>query len=260
MSSFSKMVGLPATGLVLIALGFIQTAGAVQLPRVIGSEKRFRAYIYNPNEVYRYVGHYLSQSYIEFEEGEKVQTISMGDTTSWQTVVMDNKLFLKPVLNFANTNMTIMTDKRTYHFELDALEAASVVEDDVLFYIKFMYPETSDKNIVVLNTNRKRSDMPDLRNLDIYNFDYEFSGSEDIAPLKVFDDGEFTYIEFGEKGSYEIPAIYVVDSDGYESMVNYRIVENYVVVEQLAGQFTLRSNSSIVCIYNNNIFRLGDVI
>lgn len=229
---------------------------AVQLPRIIGSEKRFRAYVYNPNEVYRYIGHYLSQSYIEFEEDERVQTISMGDTTSWQTTVMDNKLFLKPVLSFANTNMTIMTNKRTYHFELDAIEAASVTEDDVLFYIKFMYPESEDKNIVVFDMNVKRSDLPDLRNLDAYNFDYEYSGSDNIAPSKVFDDGEFTYIEFPDKNSYEMPAIYAVDSDGYEAMVNYRIVENYIVVEQLASNFTLRSGNDIVCIYNNNLFSL----
>ena len=95
---------------------------AVQLPRVIGSEKRFRAYVYNPNEVYRYVGHYLSQSYIEFEKGETVQTISMGDTTSWQTTVMDNKLFLKPILDFANTNMTVMTNKSLMLLKLHQLQ------------------------------------------------------------------------------------------------------------------------------------------
>jgi type IV secretion system protein VirB9 len=232
---------------------------AVQLPRVISSEKRFRAYVYSPNEVYRYIGHYLSQSYIEFEDGEKVQTISMGDTSSWQTVVMDNKLFLKPVLSFANTNMTVMTNKRTYHFELDAVEAASVMEDDVLFYVKFMYPETVDKNIVILNSNKKRSDLPDLRNLDLYNFDYEFSGSENIAPAKVFDDGEFTYMEFGNRDNYELPAIYSVDSDGYEALVNYRVVENYLVIEQVASQFALRSGSNIICIYNNNLFRLKNI-
>lgn len=239
-----------------LIFGLTINSFAVQLPRIIGSEKRFRAYVYNPNEVYRYVGHYLSQSYIEFEEGEIVQTISMGDTSAWQTTVMDNKLFLKPILSFANTNMTIMTNKRTYHFELDALEAASVTEDDVLFYIKFMYPESGDKNIVVLDAGTKRSDLPDLRNLDAYNFDYEYSGSDNIAPSKVFDDGEFTYIEFPNKNSYEMPAIYAVDSDGYEAMVNYRIVENYIVVEQLASNFTLRSGNDIVCIYNNNLYSL----
>lgn len=240
---------------ILFLFSFNKDTLAVQEPRIIGSEKRFRAYIYNANDVYRYVGHYLSQSYIEFEAGEKVQTIAMGDTTAWQTVVMDNKLFLKPVLNFANTNMTVMTNKRTYHFELDAVEAASVMEDDVLFYIKFMYPESDDKNIVMFNTKKNRSDMPDLRNLDLYNFDYEFSGSENIAPIKVFDDGTFTYLEFGEN-NYELPAIYMVDSSGYEALVNYRIVENYVVVEQVSSQFTLRSGADIVCIYNNKLFKI----
>lgn len=239
----------------LIIFLFSSNAFAVQLPRIIGSEKRFRAYIYNPNDVYRYVGHYLSQSYIEFEQGETVQTISMGDTTSWQTVVMDNKLFLKPILDFANTNMTVMTNKRTYHFELDAVEAASVTEDDVLFYVKFMYPEEEDKNIVTFNVTKNRSDMPDLRNLDLYNFDYEFSGSDNIAPVKVFDDGDFTYLEFTED-NYEMPAVYAVDSSGYENLVNSRIVDKYLVIEQIASQFTLRSGADIVCIYNNGLYRI----
>jgi type IV secretion system protein VirB9 len=256
MKSFPIELLIAAVGLTIFPYPLGQ---AVQLPRVISSEKRFRAYVYNPNEVYRYIGHYLSQSYIEFEDEEKVQTISMGDTSSWQTVVMDNKLFLKPILNFANTNMTVMTNKRTYHFELDAVEAASVMEDDVLFYIKFMYPEAGDKNIVILDSAKRRNDLPDLRNLELYNFDYEFSGSENIAPAKVFDDGEFTYMEFGNRSSYELPAVYAVDNNGYESVVNYRVIENYMVVEQLASQFTLRNGFDIVCIYNNNLFRLKNV-
>jgi type IV secretion system protein VirB9 len=235
---------------------FCSEAEAVQLPRVIGKEKRFRAYVYNPNDVYRYVGYYLSQSYIEFEKGETIKSISMGDTQAWQTVVVENKLFIKPVLNFAATNMTIMTDKRTYHFELDAYDTSEAKEDDVLFYIKFMYPEQGDKNIVMFDTAKKRNDMPDLRNLEQYNFDYEFSGSDNIAPTKVFDDGEFTYLEFKDNNS-EIPAIFAVNSSGYETMINYRIVENYIVVEQLSSQFTLRSGADIICVYNNSLYKIN---
>lgn len=227
----------------------------VQLPRVIGSEKRFRAYVYNPSDVYRYVGHYLSQSYIEFEKGEKVQTISMGDTTAWQTVVMDNKLFLKPVASYPETNMTILTNKRTYHFELDAAEITNILDDDILFYVKFIYPESDDKNIVMFNTSKTRDDMPDLRDLTKYNFNYEFSGSSSVAPIKVFDDGEFTYLEFADKNA-ELPAIFAVDSEGYEKVVNFRIVENYVVVEQVTSQLTLRNGVDIVCVYNNSLYKL----
>jgi type IV secretion system protein VirB9 len=238
-----------------LAFFFCGEGGGVQLPRVIGKEKRFRAYIYNPNDVYKYTGYYLTQSYIEFEKGETIKSISMGDTQAWQTVVVENKLFLKPILNFAATNMTILTDKRTYHFELDAFDSLEVSEDDILFYIKFMYPEEGDKNIVTFYASKKRNDLPDLRNLEKYNFNYEFSGSDNIAPVKVFDDGEFTYLEFRDNNS-EIPAIFSVNSSGYETMVNYRIVENYVVVEQLASQLTLRSGADIVCVYNNSLYRI----
>ncbi len=231
-----------------------QSFAVVQLPRVIGAEKRFRAYVYNPNDVYRYVGHYLSQAYLEFEADEKVQTISMGDTTAWQTVVMDNKLFLKPIANYPETNMTVLTNKRTYHFELDAVEVGSVINDDVLFYVKFIYPETDDKNIVIFNTVKNRDDMPDLSDLNKYNFNYEFSGSNRIAPIKVFDDGEFTYLEFEDKNG-ELPAIFAVNSDGYERLVNFRIVDNYIVIEQVTSQLTLRNGADIVCVYNNGLYR-----
>lgn len=243
-------------GLLLFTILFnnVNITDAVQLPRVIGKEKRFRAFIYNPNEVYRYTGYYLAQTYIEFEKGETIKTISMGDTSAWQTVVMENKLFLKPVGTYPETNMTIMTNKRTYHFELDATDTASIIEDNVLFYVKFMYPEASDKNIVMFDTKKTRDDMPDLRNLEKYNFNYEFSGSPKIAPIKVFDDGEFTYIEFEDKNA-EIPAIFSVNNAGYESLVNFRVVENYIVIEQVSSQFTLRSSEDIVCIYNNGLYK-----
>lgn len=241
--------------LFIISLLFVfNSANSVQLPRTIGKEKRFRAYIYNQNEVYRYIGYYLSQTYIEFEEGEVVKTISMGDTTAWQTTVMENKLFLKPVGSYPDTNMTVLTNKRTYYFELDAVDMASSIDDNVLFYVKFIYPEGDDKNIVLFNTASTRDDKPDLRDLGKYNFNYEFSGSPSIAPIKVFDDGEFTYIEFADKNA-EIPAIFSVNSAGYENLVNFRVVENYIVIEQVNTQFTLRSSEDIVCIYNNGMYK-----
>jgi len=227
---------------------------AVQVPRIIGSEKRFRVYVYNPNDVYRYMGYYMYQSYIEFDEGEKVQTISMGDSTAWQMVTLGNKLFLKPIADYPETNMTLITNKRTYHFELDATESSNVPKDDILFYVKFMYPDQDDKTIVTFKTTKNRDDYPDLSDLTKYNFNYEFSGSAKIAPIKVFDDGEFTYMQFPDANA-EIPAIFVVNSSGYEALVNFRVVDNYIVIERVDYQFTLRSGNDIVCIYNNSMFQ-----
>lgn len=228
-------------------------AYAVQLPRALGKEKRFRTYVYNPNDVYRYVGYYLNQSYIEFEEGEVIQTISMGDPTPWLTNILGNKLFLKPTGSYPQTTMTIFTNKRSYYFELDAMEPSSVDENDILFFVKFVYPTSNDKNIVKFNVKKQRDDYPDLTDLSKYNFNYEFAGSPAIAPIKVFDDGVFTYMEF-KTDNAEIPAIFAVNEQGYETLVNFRIVDEYVVIEQVAGQLTLRSGGDVVCVYNNSLY------
>ncbi len=241
-----------------IALFFL-TIGqvfAVQVPRSLGREKRFKTYVYNPNDVYRYVGYYLNQAYIEFEEGETLQTISMGDPTPWLTSVLGNKLFLKPVGSYPQTTMTIFSNKRTYYFELDAMEPDNVNPDDIPFFIKFVYPSSDDKNIVKFNVTTRRDDYPDLTDLSKYNFNYEFAGTPSIAPIKVFDDGVFTYMEF-KTDNAEIPAIFAVNDQGYETLVNFRVVDEYIVIEQVAGQFTLRSGGDIVCVYNNSLYKFN---
>lgn len=226
---------------------------AVQLPRTLGKEKRFKTYVFNQNDVYRYIGYYLNQSYIEFEDGETIQTISMGDPTPWITSVLGNKLFLKPTGTYPQTTMTIFTNKRTYYFELDALEPDNVEESEIPFYIKFVYPASNDKNIVKFSVTKTRDDYPDLTDLTKYNFNYEFAGSPSIAPIKVFDDGVFTYMEF-KTDNAEIPAIFAVNDSGYEALVNFRVVEEYIVIEQVAGQFTLRSGGDVICVYNNSLY------
>jgi type IV secretion system protein VirB9 len=178
----------------LIFFAFIMTnqSFAVQLPRTIGKEKRFKTYVYNPNDVYRYIGYYLNQSYIEFEQGETIQTIALGDSVPWLTTVVGNKLFMKPIDNYPQTTMTVFTDKRIYYFELDAMYADDAKPEEVLFYVKFVYPTTSDKNIVKFNVKARRNDYPDLNDLTKYNFNYEFAGSTNIAPMNLSDDAVFT--------------------------------------------------------------------
>ena len=122
-----------------------------------------------------------------------------------------------------------------------------------MFFVKFVYPTSNDKNIVKFNVKKQRDDYPDLTDLSKYNFNYEFAGSPAIAPIKVFDDGVFTYMEF-KTDNAEIPAIFAVNEQGYETLVNFRIVEEYVVIEQVAGQLTLRSGGDVVCVYNNSLY------
>jgi type IV secretion system protein VirB9 len=241
---------------VMLTTVFITTANASQQPRFLGTEKKFRSFVYNPNDVYRYLGHYTYQGFIEFASDESVQTISMGDPSLWLFEHLGNRLFLKPVGEYnSETNMTVITNKRIYHFELTAKEASGIDDKDLIFVAKFSYPDDKDKNIVQF-PKAPKSDEPDMRNLSLYNFSYQYTGEPAIAPAKVFDNGEFTYFQFAKK-SAEIPAIFTVDSSGFESLVNFRSAGSYIIVERLSPQFTLRSGPDIVCVYNSNMYSNG---
>jgi len=227
-----------------------------QMPRFLGTEKKFRSYLYNPNEVYRYIGHYTYQGFIEFEQGETIGTISMGNPSLWLFESLGNRLFLKPVgEDGSETNMTVITSKKVYHFELMAREAKGIADKNLIFVVKFVYPDEKEKNIVEF-ARTSASDEPDLRDLSKYNFNYQYTGEKNIAPSKVFDNGQFTYFQFSSKNA-EIPAIFIVDADGYESLVNYRVTADYIVVERVGAQFTLRNGNEIVCVYNINLYTTG---
>jgi len=180
----------------------------------------------------------------------------MGNPSLWLFETLGNRLFLKPVgENGSETNMTVITSKRVYHFELMAKEAKSINDKDLVFVVKFVYPDEKDKNIVEF-PKQSQSDEPDLRDLNPYNFSYQYAGEPTIAPIKVFDNGEFTYFQFAKKNA-EIPAIFTVDSEGFESLVNFRAAGSYIIVERVAAQFTLRSGNDIVCVYNMSLYSNG---
>ena len=240
----------------LVLFLICENSFGAQMPRFLGTEKKFRSYLYNPNDVYRYIGHYTYQGFIEFEEGETIGTISMGNPSLWLFESLGNRLFLKPIgEDGSETNMTVITSKKVYHFELMAREAKGIADKNLIFVVKFVYPDEKEKNIVEF-AKTSASDEPDLRDLSKFNFNYQYTGEKNIAPSKVFDNGQFTYFQFSSKNA-EIPAIFIVDADGFEALVNYRVTGDYIVVERVGAQFTLRNGSEIVCVYNINLYTTG---
>jgi len=234
--------------LVVICIVLIlDKASATQIPRSIGNEKRIKIINYTPNSVYKFVGHYFYQSIIEFGLDEEIDTISMGTPTPWQLIPAGNRIFLKPIDDDATTNMTVITNKRMYFFEMHAENAKSINDDDISFVVKFVYPDDNNFNAV---KHLAQASGPDLSKPELYNFRYTISGtSKQIEPLQVFDDGELTYFKFRDVNA-EIPAIFLVDAQNNEGLVNYRINNGYVIVEKVATKFTLRHGGDTICVFN----------
>lgn len=224
---------------------------AAREPRPIKLDHRVRTVMYQPDEVYKFIGHYGFQSVIEFSPDEEINTISMGDATGWMLNPVGNRLFLKPVEQDATTNMTLITDKNTYLMELHAREAYTIDDDEMVFILRFIYPGTESTTIV--------SDFSDaapvaeaLDNPNEFNTSYTVSGPELLAPIRIFDDGEFTYFEFKDLNA-DLPAFFLVDSNNEESVINFRMRDNFVIVERVGERFTLRYGKTIVCVFNEDI-------
>lgn len=229
-----------------------QTAFALEVSRPLPTDPRIHIVTYNPNDVIKFTGYYEYQSSIVFGKNEVINTISMGTPTAWQVVPSGNRLFLKPIEKDATTNMTLITNKRVYLFELHAREVdpdEGINDSNLVFVTRFVYPNTDSNDGGGVMFFGGHTSGPDLSHPEKYNFNYTISGSDEIAPTRIFDDGEFTYFQFPRKNA-EIPAFFRVASDGSESMINYRVQGNYIVMERVVSQLTLRKGNEVTCIFN----------
>lgn len=233
--------------LLIVALIFATPAYAERAPSSLATDNRMKQVMYDKNQVYHIQGVYGYQTSIEFAEDESIKAVSLGDTIAWQVIPVGNRVFLKPVEPNADTNLTIVTNGRTYYFRLSSLETKN--RADMTYLLRFAYPQplpklpsTAEKKVV------KGFSITDL------NMDYSSYGNDTakdgIRLKRVFDDGQFTFFKF-EDGS-EIPAIYTVGADGTESMVNKRREGDYFVVERLAGRYTLRNGTLYLCVRNDD--------
>ncbi len=245
------------TAVVISAAFSSPVALAEKIPMNGSADSRIKTVAYNAHDVVTVTAHYGFSSMIEFGPGEEILTISIGDTVAWTYLETENRLFLKPVEEKANTNMQVITSRRVYNFALVAKKAQSHHSSDLTFTLNFRYPqdeiaaqqqrlaqkaaERNHPSIVVPEHSFQAGDV---------NMEYTRKGSELIAPRRVFDDGEFTYFAFNE--TVPTPAIFAVDSEKNETLVNFHKKGKYIVVQRLAAQFTLRHGNDVTCVFNKS--------
>ncbi|MBN9079385.1 MAG: P-type conjugative transfer protein VirB9 [Rhizobiales bacterium] len=219
---------------------------AAQTPRPGTLDARITSVVYQPNNVVKVYATYGISTMIIFDEDEKFETISLGDTESWQVVPADkgNILFVKPVAKNVATNMNIVTTKRIYYLELHDFAPDAGHQT---FGIRFVYPE-KDLNAQLRQEAEFRAASPNISSIDKanVNIDYSYSGTAALKPSMIFDDGKKTFFKFTGR----VPAIFAVNSDFSETLRNFRKEGDYIVVDGVAPQYTLRDGNEWTCIFN----------
>jgi len=226
--------------LVFVALMLAVNLNAETTPQGTVLDARVQMLTYNENQVYKITAYYGYQTDIELATSEEIRTVAAGDTVGWQIVSAGQHLFIKPMAAGARTNLSVVTSKRTYVFDL--VSQAVSERRDMAYLVRFKYPQAS---VLVASHGGSPSGNPAA-----FNFAYKIKGDKSIRPSRVFDDGLFTFFQFDNPRNRDLPAIFWVSADGKENLVNYRMDGNYVVVERLGDQFVLRSGDDRVTVAN----------
>jgi type IV secretion system protein VirB9 len=223
----------------LLALIPVALAVFGAVPPALAADPRVHSVVFEPDSVVTFTGQPGYQSAIRFGPDERIENVAVGDSVAWQ--VTPNKrgdhLFVKPMVAGARSNMTVVTTRRTYLFDLRAPRGAQPV-----YALSFRYPAYPAPGAVqppppeapvALAALAARPVAP-----PVLNFGWVPKGAKSLRPLRAFDDGKSVFLSWPE--GLPLPAVLVATSDKSEGPVNYRVEGPYIVVDGLPGELILR--------------------
>jgi type IV secretion system protein VirB9 len=217
----------------LAALCGVATAASATDSRIVTRR-------YDPSTVITVPGRVGTQATIAFGDDERIENVAVGDSAMWQVTPNKraNLLFVKPTTARARTNMTVVTDQRTYLFDLVANAVSTPV-----YVLRFSYPAkpkpVEPVAVAAADTPPARQ-QPDPATL---NFGWKKEGSAVLLPSRVFDDGRSVYLAW--QADVPMPAILIRDFKGVEGPVNFNLQGDFIVVDGVPGQLVLRSGKEM---------------
>ena len=211
----------------------------------------------NAVQVYPYSAGALYQVYtapgqvtdVALEPGEQLVgsgPVAAGDTVRW--IVGDTEsgagetrrvhILVKPTRPDLVTNLVINTDRRTYLLELRSTPSTYMAA------VSWQYPEDE---LIALRGRNAEAAAPVATGVDLtrLRFRYRIEGDDPAwRPTQAFDDGTKVYIEFPRGiGQGEMPPLFVIGAEGDAQLVNYRVRQNYYIVDRLFAAAELRLGS-----------------
>ncbi len=234
-----------------VTLPLLLAAAAFTTP-ALADDSRLVEHLYDPSEVVTIEGKPNVQATITFEQDEHIENVAIGDSTSWQVTPNKraNLLFVKPLSARASTNMTVVTDKRTYLFDLVAKPGAQA-----LYVLHFTYPDEPAAEAPA-QLAQAPSDIEMAAATDPYavadpaklNFEWRRKGAERLMPSQIYDDGEATFLTWA--ANVTIPAILTKDRNGTEGPVNYAVRGETTVVDGVPSEIILRWGDDVATLTN----------
>jgi type IV secretion system protein VirB9 len=216
------------------------------------ADARIRVLVYAADEIYRLKGFVGYQIDLEFESGEAFVGLGTGDLDSLTFAAQDNHLFLKPRAGGIDTNLTVLTNRRTYHFDYSASDRRpDPAFGDVIYVLRFAYPPQGSPRVAAALEH----DLANAPTKRWHNLSYGYRGSPQLKPTSAWDDGVQTRLRFDPHE--ELPAIFIRNDDGTESLTNFTVDAGELVVHRIARQLVVRRGGLQGCIVNEGFSGRG---
>ena len=217
-------------------------------------DPRVRIVAYDAEQVIRLHGYVGYQIHFQFADGETFVNLAAGDNKALDVGYEANHLVLKPLAEKVATNITVITTRRVYQFDYSAsAERPDPDREDVIYSLRFIYPqEEARKAAEALEQQRTNLKLASAAE-DTHrarNSDYWGCGATAIRPQSAYDDGVQTRLRFPAHA--EFPTMYVKNDDESESLVNFTVDNDEVVIHRVARSFVLRRGKLVACIQNRS--------
>jgi type IV secretion system protein VirB9 len=257
-------------------------AFALDTPRSCGADPHVQCASYDPDQVYRVATMPGRAVMIQFEPGEHIvdHGAGIGDAKAWHMAMNDSGALLKPGAMQPETNLVLVTNRRTYTISLADVSASQ----PATWVLRFDYPDTRAKASAAqlrrqqavaealggaqarvptpagpaVTTSASATTSP-AAIVDAVvktsasggdtNMQYMMRGDRALAPTALWDDGRFTYFKYAT--ARDLPTIFTKLPDGGEATVNFHMEGDTVVAHEVSREFVIRYGQSVLGIRND---------
>lgn len=237
----------PRRPFVLAVLMLAATAHAAQEPEPSRGDPRIRYVTYDPNNVVLIYSKIGASLLIQFEMDEQLVDMVGGDVEAWgaASTKARNGIFLKPAGLAPETNIQVITNRRTYNFEI---KLAPKGKSNYLT-VRFRYPNEAQASFSASSEAHQVQALLDVGS-PTGNRRYTVQGSSGLAPIEAWDDGRTTFLRFGARA--DIPAIYVArgEDDSLEQVTKPVTKDDLVQVPGVRRKLVLRIGDQVACVFN----------
>lgn len=215
-------------------------------------------YMFEANKTYPVYTSMGVVTQIELDSRENIKDFGSGLSGGWDLARRENVFYLKPKANAVDTNLIVRTEAHQYIFELKVVRGewkslSEATENGVNYQVKFRYPDYTDFSLRSSALAGYSLRYDPSRN---YHTNYDVAANDKSAwlvPLKVYDDGKFTYI-YLNKGKFtgDFPTVYGRKTEsGAEFVLNSNVENNIIVVHGTYPILVLRHGKDVVGLRRN---------